>query len=100
MKQFQSSVGSTIKINMDLLFATGLGVTAWLIWPTNIKWYGFGLLSICCGLAAVGVLIRAIRTMLSLYSRDKAMAEYLAQGNKPKASSLATRDALDDAGMR
>lgn len=100
MKQFQSSVGSTIKINMDLLFATCLGATAWLIWPTNIKWYGFGFLSICCGLAAVAVTFRALRTMLALYTRDKAMAAYFAQGNQPKASTLASQDIQKNAGMR
>lgn len=100
MTPFESNLESTIRINLDLLFAVGLGAASWWLWPSSIEWYGFGFLSLCCALAAFGVLIRALRTLATLYTRRKAMQEYLNQGGKPKASTLASSDIQEKAGMR
>jgi len=99
-KPFQSSLGIIIQINFKLLWATAMVFMAYYSWPTSAKWYGFGLISICAGLAAIGLVIEAIRTMAKLHARDKALENYVAQGGKTKSSEMASDDILDNAGMR
>lgn len=96
---FRSSFRSTIAINADLLMATGCGFVAWAIWPDEPEWWGLGLMSIMLGISAVGCLGRAIRSMAAVYSRDKTVAKYMAQGGETKSSRLATADDLTHAGM-
>lgn len=96
MKPFQSSFGSKIQINFKLLGASIFGVSAWALWPSNPEWWGLGVVAIILGLGAVGLLVEALRAMAKLYSRDKAMAEFLAQGNKPKSSALVSDELLDE----
>ena len=100
MKAFQPSFGIIVQINLKLLWATAMIFVAYFSWPTSAKWYGFGLISICAGAAAIGLVIEAIRAMTKLYVRDKALEKYVAQGGKTKSSEMATSDALDNAGMR
>ncbi|MBL4759227.1 MAG: hypothetical protein JKY32_16865 [Rhizobiales bacterium] len=92
--------GTIIQINAKLLYALFLAALAYFSWPTNPKWWGFGFISVTSGLASLGLIIEAIRAMAQLFTRDKVMAEYMAQGNKPKSSDLTSEDALKDAGMR
>jgi hypothetical protein len=96
---FRSSFRSTIAINADLLMATGCGFVAWAIWPDEPEWWGLGLMSIMLGISAVGCLGRAIRSMAAVYSRDKTVAKYMAQGGEAKSARLATADDLTHAGM-
>lgn len=100
MTPTQSSLGTIFKINAKLLYAVFLAAACYLIWPTNPKWWGFGLVSITAGLASIGLVIEAVRAMGQLFTRDKVVGEYMAQGNKPKSSDLASDDALKEAGMR
>ncbi|MCP4195975.1 MAG: hypothetical protein GY762_02400 [Proteobacteria bacterium] len=100
MKPFQPSLGVIVQINFKLLLATAMIFVAYYSWPTSAKWYGFGLISICAGLAAIGLVIEAVRAMAKLYARDKALENYKAQGGQTKSSEMASSDALDKAGMR
>ncbi len=99
MKFFQRSFGSIVQINTHLLFAAISSVIAYAIWPTHPKWWGFGLLAVFLFVIATSSVIAAARTAFALYARDKVLAEFLAQGNKPKSATLAGDDALKDAGM-
>ncbi len=92
--------GKLPEINAKLLYAVFLAALAYFSWPTNPKWWGFGFVSITSGLASLGLIIEAIRAMGKLFTRDKMVGEYMAQGNKPKSSDLTSEDALKDAGMR
>ncbi len=100
MSPYQATLGTTIQINAKLLYAVILGVAAYFIWPTNPKYWGFGFLSIVMALAAIGLVIEAVRAMVKLYARDKALENYVAQGSKTKSSEMTTNDALEQAGMR
>ncbi len=100
MTPYQSSFGTIIQINFKLLLAAAMIFVAYYSWPTSAKWYGFGLISICAGLAAIGLVIEAVRAMTKLYVRDKTLENYKAQGGQTKSSEMASSDALDKAGMR
>ena len=99
MKPVQSSAGVIFGINIKFLGAALMGFTAYAIWPTSYKWWGFGLLSIMLGAAALGSLIGAFREIIQLYLRDRAIEKFMAQGAAPKSSELASSDALKKAGM-
>ena len=99
MTHFQKSFGPIVEINVKLLFAGLFGVIGYVMWPTNPKWWGLGFGSIVIEIAAVGLVIQAIRAMVGLYARDKALAEFRALGSAPKPSKLASSDALTKAGM-
>lgn len=100
MKPYQSSLGTIIHINAKLLYAAILAFAAYYAWPSNIKWWGFGFITICAGGAAIGLLVNSFALAMKLYTRNKAAEKYLKQGNKPKSSDLASTDDLDSAGMR
>lgn len=100
MKPYQSSLGTIIQINAKLLYATVLVFAAYYVWPSNIKWWCFGFITICAGGAAIGLLVNVIKLAMALYARNWVAEDYLKQGNKPKSSDLASTDDLDSAGMR
>ena len=54
---YQSSFGSIVQINFKLLFAFSFTFIGWLIWPDTALGYGWGFLSICLCLSALGLLI-------------------------------------------
>ena len=95
----QNPVGTAAQINMDFFIATLCGGIGYLIWPSDPKWWGFGFISICLMLAALVLTFRAIRLMIKRYKRDKTLALYLAQGNKPKTSAMVSGDRLKRMGM-
>ena len=100
MKPHQSALSTIVKINAKLLSAVILGILAYFSWPADPKWWGLGVVSIASGLAAIGLIIEAVRAMSFLFTREWVMSEYMAQGDKPKSSDLASDNALKDAGMR
>jgi hypothetical protein len=66
----KTPIGAILRVNGHLLLTFLYGGTAWLIWPTNPKWWGFGLLSILLGAAALASLIAALRAMTKANLRD------------------------------
>ncbi len=96
---YQSSFGSIVQINFKLLFAFSFTFIGWLIWPDTALGYGWGFLSICLFLSALGLFIEAIKAIIKLFVRDRALKKYLAQGNKPKSAELASDDALKNSEM-
>ena len=99
MTSYQGRTGTALQINLKLLMSALFMFTAWGIWPSSPEWWGFGLISILLVLSAIGMAVKALRAMAKLYARDKALAEYMAQGNRPKTTNLASSDALRKAGM-
>lgn len=95
----KTPIGAILKINGHLLLAFLYGGTAWLIWPTNPEWWGFGLLSILLGAAALASLIAAFRAMTKLYVRERELARFASSARAPVPSDLASKNALKDAGM-
>ncbi len=100
MTPFQGSMGTIVQINLRLFVAVIFAATAYKIWPTDPEWWGLGLISILMSASALGMLAEATGMALKLYQRDKAIADYLAQGGKPKSSVVASSNDLDDAEMR
>lgn len=96
---YQSSFGSIVQINFKLLLAFSFTFIGWLIWPDTALGYGWGLLSICLCLSALGLFIEAIKAIIKLFVRDRALKKYMAQGNKPKSAELASVDALKNSEM-
>ena len=96
----KSGVSSTIKINFFLLYSAVSAGIAWAIWPETLRGYGLGMISIILWFVAFASLMQAFKTMLKTYKRDKTLATYMKQGEKPKSSTLASDEALKDAGMR
>jgi TRAP-type C4-dicarboxylate transport system permease small subunit len=94
------SVGMIVGINMKLLSSAVLAWAAWSLWPANwMEDWQFGLIAIIVGYGALIRLLSALKAMVRLYTRDKAIAAFEAQGARPKSAQLASRDALMDAGM-
>lgn len=94
-----SSGGMILKINVLLLYAAGLGAIAYWIWPTSARDWGWGFISLLLTMAAVATLIDAIKAAVKLIQLERALAGYLAQGNKPKTAEMASLEALKRAGM-
>lgn len=94
-----SHFGHMVRINRNLLGAALLAVLAALSWPESLEWWGFGLISIFCALAALSLAVGAARLMVQIYKKDQAVAVFLAQGKEPKASALVSDRGLRDAGM-
>lgn len=99
MTPFQSSLGTIIGINARLLYAAIMSIVAWLIWPDSLRGYGWGFIAICLWLSSFALFVDSAKAALKLYTRDRAMAKYLAQGSKPKTAEMASSDALKKAGM-
>jgi len=99
MNSLPDSSEAKFQINFKLFMSLAFAFSAYWIWPSNPKWWGFGLISIVFVLVAISLLIEALGLMMKLYARDKALREYMAQGNKPKSSKLASSDTLKKAGV-
>lgn len=99
MNRAPSSFGTILKINLSFLGACVLSFVAWAIWPSSPEWWGFGLLSIILGGAAVGNIFSALRAMVKLYEREKELARFAATSRAPTPSDLADHEALRNAGM-
>lgn len=100
MTPYTSTLGATVAINARLFSATALGWLAFVIWPDAVEWWGMGLASIACGYASLVAVIGAVRLMVQVYQREKAVREFLAQGPAPKSSEMASNADLERAGMR
>jgi hypothetical protein len=98
--QIPSTFGASVAINIKLLGSSLFAMSAWHFWPQTPEWWGFGLLSICLALGSIVALIGAVKLMLQVQKREKAIREYLSQGAAPKSSELASAQTLRDKGMR
>lgn len=100
MNPYPSRFGASVAINVKSLFAFGFGWMSWFMWPDKAEWWGLGALCIMSGIGAASLAVSAIKIMARVYSRDKAIQLYMAQGRAPKSSEMASSDALSKAGMR
>ena len=87
--------GDILKINGNLLMATICGGGAYLIWPSSIEWWGMGFLSILLGISSAELLGRSF----GLMRKHKLFANYAAKRAAPKSATLASPEAMRDAGM-
>ncbi len=99
MKIFKPSKSVISKINTKLLYAGFLGVISYMSWPTSAKYYGFGLVSICAGLAAAALAKEAIKMIGDIRTFEGDQEEFLAQGNEVKSSSLLAEDFMTEKGV-
>lgn len=99
-RPFQRSVGPIVAINTKLLSCALLAGATWYLWPTSwLEEWRSGVFAVFAAWGAVITAVQALKAMIALYTRDRAIAEYEAQGTKPKSSQMASRDALKAAGM-
>lgn len=99
MTAFRRSLGTVLTVNVQLLLASASGFAAWAVWPQDPKWWGFGVASVMCGMGAVAGVANAFSAMMEFYQKERALADYLAQGGSPKSAELASQKRLKDAGM-
>ena len=95
----QNSIGTILMINGRLLYATILSALGWYLWPETMRDFMWGFYSILLWLASFVLFVEAVKSAVKLYARDRAVANYLAQGSKPKTAEMASTDALRNAGM-
>ena len=86
-------------INLRFLWALLCGAVAWLYWPSDPRWWQFGILSGIMALALRAILIGTLRMMFRVYARDREIAAIMAQGRTAHSSELVGSDALKRAGM-
>lgn len=99
MSNFKTPAGSIFAINGHIFLAAMQIIAAFLIWPANPDWWGFGLLSVVLGLSAMANVIAAFRAMLKVHAREKEIARLAQTSRAPEPSDLVGADALKDAGM-
>ena len=99
MKIFKPAKSTIIQINAKLCYAVFLAVVAYAIWPTSMKYYGFGLLSIFAGIAGAALAINALRQISDIREFEDDQQEFLKGGNKVKSSTLLTDDFLSEKGV-
>lgn len=100
MTPFQGSLGTVVQINLKLLYAMTLAFGAYWQWPADPRWWGIGLVSICAGLGAVGLVIEAIKSAIKLLMREREIERFQAQGAKQRSARLMNDDDLLDAEMK
>lgn len=99
MTPFHRSTGAIAMINLKFAYGICFGFIAWLIWPTGINYWGFGLLSIMIALSALAVTGGAIVTLIKLLAIESAIRNFSRRGRQPKSAKLAGDDDLEQAGM-
>jgi hypothetical protein len=100
MNSRKSAYSTVFQINMALLGASCFSAASWAFWPDSLQWWGMGVFSIMCGMAAPAMLIRAIILMFKLYLRDKELADFEAEIPMPEPAKFAGDDAMRKAGMK
>ncbi|KPQ05942.1 MAG: hypothetical protein HLUCCA12_13230 [Rhodobacteraceae bacterium HLUCCA12] len=94
-----SSFGALIRINMKAFLAFLFGLAAFLLWPESLEWWGLGIISIGCGLSALGLAVDVSRTAMKLHMRRTALKAYAAQGSRPKTARMTSPETLKNSGM-
>ncbi len=99
MSPFESSFKTVVAINFNLLAAAGCGFVAWAIWPTSIEWWGFGLIGLLLAAMAITSAGKAVRMAMELRAKNRAMAEFLAQGGGYRPAQVVGEYELEVRGM-
>lgn len=88
-----------VMINKHCLGAALSGVIAWWLWPSSPEWWGLGVISVILAMQMPIGFIAAVKAYLALLQRERAIAAYSSQGAPLKSATMASRQALIDAGM-
>lgn len=99
MKPPFNETGTILGVNFKLLHAVLLGAVSWWIWPSDPKWWGFGMIAILLGFASVAFVIEAIRSAFKLRAAKRRWEALQALGNAPKNARLARKHDLKHGGM-
>lgn len=95
-----SEVGNVIKTNVQFLVAALLSILAYELWPSRPEWWGFGILSICIGMGAIGHAIKAMQAVMISIQKNRVIGDQTTGATEAKYSRQVTRDVLQDAGMK
>ena len=99
MKIFESTDGTLTKVNAKILYGAFLGLVAYLCWPTNPLWWGFGIITIVLGMEAITQLAGAIKLIFKLRTFEGGQEEFMGRGKQVKSSALASQDFLTEKGV-
>ena len=94
-----NETGTILGINGKLLHGFLCGVVAWWCWPTDPKWWGFGMFAFILWAACVCFIFEGIRAFFKLHGAKKRWAIIEASGNRPKNARILEKSDLQDKGM-
>lgn len=94
-----SNTRSIIAINFSLLYAVVLAGISWLSWPETAEGWRMGMISIGCGLGALGLVVRALMDIWRFVKSDITVHSFNKVDGEPKSDKLADTDALRKARM-
>lgn len=99
MKSFENNFRPLASVNLNALGAVSCGFIAWAIWPTSVEGWGFGMISIFLGVAAIAAVAKVARILMVERRRKQVMADYLAQGARQKSARLVSDRELREKGL-
>jgi len=86
-------------INGKFLHGVLCGAVAWWCWPTDSKWWGFGMFSVILWAACGCFIFEGIRSFFKLHGAKKRWRAIEEMGNRPKNASIVDKSDLQDKGM-
>ena len=78
-------------INGKFLHGVLCGAVAWWCWPTDPKWWGFGMFSVILWAASVCFIIEGVRSFINLRGAKKRWRVIGDMGGRPKNARVATK---------
>lgn len=96
---FSHQITAIIRVNSKLMSSAMLGALSIWLWPDHYQSWPLGLASVCIGFGSASALISALKDMLRLFQRERAIAAFDAIGGDPKKSELVSVERLVKAGM-
>jgi len=98
-RAFEQRLGLIVQINLQLFGTATCGAFAMWCWPETAHGWPWGMASVAMGFGTITAGTSAIKTMLRLYQRETALAEFTALGGDPKTAELVSTERLIKAGM-
>lgn len=95
----RSPLGLILRINAKILFAVLLAWGSYAVWPTNPEWWHFGVLSLFMAVGALDQGVAALRLIVKLTRRERAIDAMREAHGTPKSAGLASDISLKNAGV-
>jgi len=94
-----NETGTVIGINGKFLHGVLCGVVAWWCWPTDPKWWGFGMFSVILWAASMAFVFEGIRSFIKLRGAKKRWRVIEKMGSSPKNARIPEKSDLQEKGM-
>ena len=94
-----NEAGTIFVINFKLLFAALTSTIGYWIWPSDPKWWGFGMIALILWMISLAMVVEVLRAAIKLRAAKKRWKALQALGNAPKNARLAEKHDLRNGGM-